>query len=433
MPEFRMECFQNPYLPRAGSTLDAILTVNAAFGYPAPVATPLPSTRSSDQVPDVAEVIIIDASGSMDGAKMREAKLAATTALVGLREGVRFAVVAGRGKAEMVFPANPELAVANPKTIAAAKSAVAKLRSGGGTSIGHWLHVATTILWYEKGVRHATLLTDGQNGEDRAVFLQAIENARGVFQCDCRGVGADWSVEELRLIADALLGTVDIIADPDGLAADFAAITDRLMGRRSANVAIRVWTPKGVDVVSFKQVAPTVVDLGGASATQEATTQDYPTGAWGDDTRDYHLRLALPSGDVGDEILAARVSLVVDEAVTASALVRGIWTEDLELSTRVNRQVEHYVGQSEMAQAIQDGLAARRVGDLDTARQRLGTATSLAYSAGNDETLDLLARVVDIEDAPSGRVRVKQNVTQVDEMTLDTRSTKTTRVKPGED
>ena len=38
----------------------------------------------------------------------------------------------------------------------------------------------------------------------------------GSFQCDCRGVGTDWGVSELRRIASALLGTVDIIADPDG-------------------------------------------------------------------------------------------------------------------------------------------------------------------------------------------------------------------------
>ena len=35
----------------------------------------------------------------------------------------------------------------------------------------------------------------------------------GKFQCDCRGVGVDWQVAEVRRIAQALLGTVDIIPD----------------------------------------------------------------------------------------------------------------------------------------------------------------------------------------------------------------------------
>ena len=42
-----------------------------------------------------------------------------------------------------------------------------------------------------------------------------------MLQCDCRGVGVDWEVAELRKVASALLGSVDIVADPANLAADF--------------------------------------------------------------------------------------------------------------------------------------------------------------------------------------------------------------------
>ena len=41
-----------------------------------------------------------------------------------------------------------------------------------------------------------------------------------------------------------------------------------------------------------------------------------------------------------------------------------------------------------------------------------------------------LQRVVDIEDAATGRVRLRRNVDKLDEMELDTASTKTTRVRP---
>ena len=40
----------------------------------------------------------------------------------------------------------------------------------------------------------------------RRDLQNAIAAATGVFQCDCRGVGADWDVNELRGIASALLG-----------------------------------------------------------------------------------------------------------------------------------------------------------------------------------------------------------------------------------
>ncbi len=41
----------------------------------------------------------------------------------------------------------------------------------------------------------------------------------------------------------------------------------------------------------------------------------------------------------------------------------------------------------------------------------------------------MLAKVVDVEDASTGRVRLKEQVRAEDEMTLDTRSTRTARVR----
>ena len=63
--------------------------------------------------------------------------------------------------------------------------------------------------------QHAILLTDGENQHETPAQLDAaIAGAPGDFQCDCRGVGVDWQVAEVRTIATALLGTVDLIADP---------------------------------------------------------------------------------------------------------------------------------------------------------------------------------------------------------------------------
>jgi hypothetical protein len=130
----------------------------------------------------------------------------------------------------------------------------------------------------------------------------------------------------------------------------------------------------------------------------------------------------------GDEMLAARLSLVVEGQVVAQGLVRAIWTEDAELSTRINPEVAHYTGQAELAEVIQEGLEARRAGDEATATFKLGRAVQLASDSRNDGTLQLLGRVLEIEDAPTGTVRLRRHVEDVDEMSLDTRSTRTVRV-----
>ena len=129
-------------------------------------------------------------------------------------------------------------------------------------------------------------------------------------------------------------------------------------------------------------------------------------------------------------MLAGRVSLVVDGEVVSESLVKAVWTDDVAMSTRINPHVAHYTGQVELAAALADGLEARRVGDDATATSRLGRAAQLAAESGNDGTLQLLARVVDVEDAASGTVRLRRNVDAADEMALDTRSTKTVRVRP---
>jgi hypothetical protein len=130
-------------------------------------------------------------------------------------------------------------------------------------------------------------------------------------------------------------------------------------------------------------------------------------------------------------MLAGRVSLVEGDDTRAQALIRAIWTDDRQLSTRINREVAHYTGQAELADCIQDGLEARKQGDLGTATFKLGRAVQLAAQSGNDGTMKLLQAVVEVEDAATGTVRLRRDVATVDEMSLDTRSTTTVRVGAG--
>src|SRR5262249_58519399 len=112
---------------------------------------------------------------------------------------------------------------------------------------------------------------------------------------------------EVRRVATALLGSVDIIPEPAQLEADFQALTARAMARGTADVALRLWTPKGAEVAFVKQVAPALASLTNRSVTVDARTADYPTGAWGDETRDYHLCIRVPARAPGDEVLAGRL------------------------------------------------------------------------------------------------------------------------------
>ena len=158
-------------------------------------------------------------------------------------------------------------------------------------------------------------------------------------------------------------------------------------------------------------------------------TQAYPTGSWGDESRDYHLSVRLPAKAVGQEQLAARVQLSLGPTVVTQGLVKARWSNDAALTARISPEVAHYTGQTELAAAIQEGLAAKAAGDDRTATTKLGRAIQLAAQTGNEEATSKLRKVVDVEDAGTGTVRLKRQIEKADEMALDTASTKTTRIR----
>jgi hypothetical protein len=133
-------------------------------------------------------------------------------------------------------------------------------------------------------------------------------------------------------------------------------------------------------------------------------------------------------------MLAGRISLVVPQPdgsteVLSQGLVKAVWTDDIAASTKISPQVAHYTGQADLANAIQEGMEAHRRGDVDSATSKLGKAVQLAHESGNEDTFRLLAKVVDVVDPKEGTVRFRKNVSEADSMTLETRSTKTVRVK----
>ena len=419
-PSFQVEVFQNEYLPTGGQVVDAVVTITGSG------ATGVNTSA--------AQVIMIDCSGSMENpaTKIAAAKMATATAIDTLRDGVEFAVIAGRANALMVYPYAAELRVANPQTKAEAKYAVSQLQAHGGTAIGTWLALANQLFARSRAeVRHGIMLTDGRDQhETREQLTQVLRMCEGRFVCDSRGIGNDWVADELRFVASTLLGSADGLENPQELPAAFQSMTAAAMGKAVADVSLRLWTPAGATIQFVKQVYPQVEDLTPRRRAVSERVGDYPTGAWGAESRDYHVSVSVPAGEVGEEMLAARVSAVVGgSSVLGQSLVLAQWTDDTALSTKINQRVAHYTGQAELAAAIQEGLAARDAGDVDTATSKLGRAVQIAAESGHDDTAKLLRRVVDVVDERTGTVRLKQGVTGVDAELANVRSVKTIRVK----
>lgn len=414
---FGITAHYNTYVAAGATRIDAVLTVTAE-----PVGPP---RRVS-----VAQVLLIDRSGSMEGARIRAARKAASAAVAALPDGTLFAVVGGGSDARNVYP-RKGLATADSRTRSAAVRAVRTIAADSGTAMSTWLAAAERLL---RGcgaeVRHAILLTDGQNTEPDGRLEKILDTCRGAFTCDARGVGRGWSVHELRLIAGALDGTADALIDPDALAAEFTALTEAAVSRIPGKVVLRLKTPSAVSVVRFGEVWPEVRELLPGRPTIAAGTTDHPAGPWRMGSRDYELTATVPPGALDEEHFVARVSVLYDGDVRAQAMITAERTEDRVKTAAMDPRVAHYRGQQELADSIRAGLAAHRVGDTATAVAELGRAVKLATASGNTEALATLSGLVDVQDAAAGRVRMARAASSAAADVAELRAARSVRAQP---
>lgn len=411
VPGFRLSASQNRYLSIEDTEMHAVLTVTVTGGA---AAAPV----------EAAEVIAVDCSGSMDypPTKIAAARRATAAAIDALRDGALFAVVAGTEVARVVYPPGPRLARATPAERAQAKAAVSRLRADGGTAIGQWLRLAGRLLEERPAaVRHVVLLTDGRNEFESPRQLDAVlRTCEGRFTCDARGIGEDWEPRELLRIAAVLHGTADAVREDADLVADFAAMTRDAMTRRVPDLRLRV-KPSGFARLAFlKQTHPTEADLTDLAAPAGGGASLFSTGSWGEETREYHLCLALDGADLrpGMDYMAASVGVEVVLAGSGEVAapvdpvaVQAHWTEDPKLSSVLDPKVAHYTRQAELGRAVMAGCDAHDAGDHDRAAAEWGRAVALATALGNDRVLVRLRRLVDVVGDPAdGVARLKETL-----------------------
>jgi hypothetical protein len=422
--KFTAEAFVNPFVSVGAVDLHAVLTVSAVGEDPA-------VSRQRDRV----EVVIIDCSGSMSGpaTKIREAQRAAREAIDTLPEGTWFAVVAGRETAAACYPEGGGLVQAGPHTRKDAREAIATLSARGGTAFSRWLlHVRDLVGTRPDAQAHAVLITDGQNESEHAEDLRvALDLCTGLFQCDCRGVGAGWMVSELELISNRLMGTTDIVRRPEDLAAAVSGIVSASMRRTVDRVLLKVWTANSVTVEAFSQVGPNIQDVPLVEIVDiDPQVRVYTSGSWGAETRDYYLRLRLPACSAGERMRAARLRVVAGDGDgdAARADVKAVWTDDPKPVTELHPRVTHYQRQMARMNAVRAGIAASRRGDAERARREFGNAVRLAREDNNEASIRLLESLVHIDDADQGVVRLKEDVSSEDLLEAEARASRTIQI-----
>jgi hypothetical protein len=421
---------QNRYLAAGTGDVNAIISVKSVSA-PAGQNAGVQHTGSK-----LVIGFVVDGSGSMAGDKWHKAKQALVGSIGKLPNGTEFFVIIGRGSAEVAVHAQK----ASDDNKAKALQLLASVKDGGGTKFSLWLEAARAEFSRCTGdIRVLVFLTDGENDEGGDALLSAeLKKCEGIFEVAGRGVGDAYRPDQLRLIQHALGGSIDIIRRPSDLADDFAAILDRAKLLAMSDVYLQIWVPLGATIEMVKQFGAEILDLTG-KVQQGASprTKRFPTGNWGEETRDFHVMIKLDDtaiGKVGDTKLCARVGLFYSEGgqevevkLNEGGQVLAVWTDDEKQSAVINQKVANYTGQAELAARIQEGVKAIEAGDEERATQALQRADTLAGETGHEDTRKLIRKLADVDD--QGTLRIKKKVDKMDMVELDTRSTRTARTK----
>jgi hypothetical protein len=420
VPPFTLEAYYTPTLPEDGDHLTVILGVEAA------------GTNLVASLQERVLVFIIDKSGSMQGVSIDAVRRAVLRGIELCDADMTIAVVAFDDTAGLLV--GPKKADERGKQDAT--RLLQMLSAGGGTAFSTGLDLARSLVeQYPGAIHRALFLTDGVNESERpGRFEPVLQRCVGVFECDCWGLGTRWRVGEVQEIAAALNGKASLIPGPGEIERTFSAAIQKAASKAIADVRLRVWTPQSAQVTLLKQMNPTIQDLTTTGRRTSLQILEFGLGSWAPgESRDYELDLQVPGGSVGEELMAARPGIVFrqdaqeQEIRPPAGRVVVTWTTDEALSSRINPRVAHYTGQEELAQAILGGLQARERGDDEAATHLLGKAVKLASESGNDEMTARLKKVVDVQDAATGTVRLKRSVSETAAMDLELESTTTKR------
>lgn len=206
--------------------------------------------------------LILDHSGSMNGAPLNIVKEAAGKLVDQLSEQDLLSVVVFDHRAKVLLPLQ---SVSDREAI---KRQISTLRPSGGTAIdeGMKLGIEEAAQGKQGKVSQLLLLTDGENehGDNQRCLKLAQVAADYSLTLNALGFGDHWNQDVLEQIADAGGGTLSYIEAPDAAVEEFNRLLSRAQSVFYTNAYLHLALLPGVRLAELKpiaQVAPETVEL----------------------------------------------------------------------------------------------------------------------------------------------------------------------------
>ncbi len=353
--------------------------------------------------PKVDLAVVLDRSGSMEGEKLSQAKLAARQLISNLAEQDRFSITVYGTDVEVVFPSS----VATEASKRAALMTISEIYTDGGTNLsGGLLAGKSQLLGLSEStgrVQRIVLISDGQANEgivDRSELSElANQTAMAGVSITTVGVGLDFDEQTMTRIAVSGRGNYYFAESADMLATLFDTELQRLGATVATQVSLRITPKQNVEIREV--LGYETQEQGGSYVVNIA---DMHAG----ETRKVIVALRVRAGQKGTMELADMSALFTDaskgEARALSSVLSAKITSDLAV-VNANRdmQANRLIERALTAKAIDEATGLYEAGRAAEAQSLMDTRAVAAQAIAAD-----LGDMDFEEEMKSTQTRVKQ-------------------------
>ncbi|MEM9188273.1 MAG: VWA domain-containing protein [Myxococcota bacterium] len=352
------------------------------------------SAEASGARPPINTALVIDTSGSMEGAAIEHAKEASLAFLGALGEGDRLSVVVFHSTTEVLLPSTPieDSNLADLRARIEGMEATGTTDMAGGLQAG--LQELMANLEYD-GINRMVLLGDGvPNSEANITALAQAAGERNIT-ITALGLGRDYNEVLMGDIAQLSGGHFEYIENSDRVLAVFQEEVLRMRQVFGRSAVVTLSPGPGVRIESV--VGQNVSENNGSV---QIALGDLTQGEF----RDLFVRTRVTGHreDARVELLDAHLSFQ-DAVVNAGALERRVFlglraTADAEeVARNRNADVERAAEQVQAAAVTVQAVRMAREGDLERARAVLQAAEDrargYATTAQSTEVLEQAERM----------------------------------------
>lgn len=333
-----------------------------------------PEIETPTERPQMNLSLVLDRSGSMNGDKIEQAKLAAAHCVEQLLPADRMSVVIFDDRIETLIPSAP---TANPELY---KRLIGRIHVGGSTALHEaWVKGGIEVSEHldDRRVNRVILITDGQAnvGETRTgtIVAQARELAKKGVSTSTIGIGRDFNEELLVPMADAGEGNAWHVQEAGDMARIFEAELGGALNQFAREVSLRIVPRDGVRITDVMNdferdaaggyVLPNLISGRPLEIVVEAAL---PAGAAGETLAAFDVELRFTDQRSAEHVTASATLSV--EFATVEAV------DGLPEDTAVREAIVLLANARARAEAIRD----MDRGNYDAARQHVRAAHAMS-------------------------------------------------------